>query len=140
MGGFPRTLFSMLQRSISLPSYYPHLSTCPSVLSAAPITPPLSPARTSSDHDAIVVDVEPRYSGPHSAFDRDLADYVPSYAPAISSIKQMEHNVESDAAALSKTLYGIVLKPLNTTESRGPGLRLSDFEVRGTLGMSWRPW
>ncbi|KAF8630411.1 hypothetical protein AX15_002962 [Amanita polypyramis BW_CC] len=120
----------MFQRSVSLPSYCP----CPPVPLAAPITPPLSPAHSSDDHDAIVVDVEPRYSSPRTG---DFPGYVPSYAPAITSIKQMEHKLEHDAAVLSTTQYGTVLKPFNTelrVESRGLGLRLTDFEVRGTLG------
>ena len=114
----------MLHRSVSLPvarNFYP---------GAAPITPPLSPTNCD-DRDAIVVDVEPRYSGPSDTLDTDchFADYFPP--PAVNPKFHMQ---DQDLAAPS-TQYGTILKRFETEclDNLQP-LRLADFEVRGILG------
>ncbi|KAF8350866.1 AGC/PKA protein kinase [Amanita rubescens] len=112
----------MLHRSVSLPvarNFYP---------GAAPITPPLSPTNCD-DPNAIVVDVEPRYSGPTDT-DPHFADYFP-HPPAVNPKFHMQNQ---DLAAPS-TQYGTILKQFETEclDNLQP-LRLADFEVRGILG------
>jgi hypothetical protein len=98
------------------------------VISDAPMTPPLSPGHSEEDLDAIIVDAEPRYSS-------------------------QEHNVHaakapgarSETAAMEvdghTTSPAVLQPPPRLLEDehvhlQRSGLKLSDFDVRGTLGMS----
>lgn len=116
---------AMLHRSVSLPvsrNFYP---------GAAPITPPLSPT-TCDDRDAILIDIEPRYSGPHDTLHADphFAEYFP-HTPVVNPKFHMQLDVDNDQTAPSTTQYGIILKQC---PDGSRALKLADFEVRGTLG------
>lgn len=120
---------AMLHRSVSLPvarNFYP---------GAAPITPPLSPT-SCDDRDAILIDIEPRYSGPHDTLHADphFAEYIP-HTPVVNPKFHMQLDIENNQTAPSTTQYGITLKRFQPECLDGSrALRLADFEVRGTLG------
>lgn len=94
----------------------------------APITPPLSPGRSAlsiedadmdDGDDSIIVDVEPRYSGPDV---QNYAEYqprlpVPTVAPSMESPQRPLRSLEDEQVHLQRN-----------------GLKLTDFEVRGVLG------
>ncbi|KAK2467058.1 hypothetical protein APHAL10511_001316 [Amanita phalloides] len=107
----------MLHRSVSLPvsqNFY---------IGPTPITPPLSPA-ACDDHNAIFIDVEPRYSGPCCAMDNDSS---PSH--------RIQQSTDTSPPTLSTTKYGHVLKHFDPQHPVIPqSLSLAEFEVRGTLG------
>ncbi|KAF7311607.1 hypothetical protein MKEN_01063700 [Mycena kentingensis (nom. inval.)] len=97
------------------PIISPRPSLLPTVIPDGIITPPMSPAQTEAGDDAIVIDDEPRYSGP---------DTAPS--------AHMEVDKEASVAPHPQ-------RPLRLLEDervhlQREGLRLTDFEVRGTLG------
>lgn len=93
----------------------------------APITPPMSPGRSEPEEDSIVVDAEPRYSGPElrpplcldHAMDVDT-QLVAESAEQQSPSQRPARLLEDEKVHLQKS-----------------GLKLTDFEVRGTLGRSF---
>lgn len=94
----------------------------------APITPPLSPGRSTAsldsleidlddveEDDSIVVDAEPRYSGP--TVDNQMQASGTVEPPAPGKGRPPLRALEDEQVHLQKT-----------------GVKLTDFEVRGTLG------
>jgi hypothetical protein len=95
------------------------------IISDAPMTPPLSPARSELAVDTIVVDSELHLNAP----ERDLRD-------AAVDIRTQIAEMEVDR---SKPSDNVSQGPLRLLEDehvhlQKSGLRLSDFDVRGTLG------
>jgi hypothetical protein len=97
------------------------------------MTPPMSPGHSEpsvdDDGDAIVVDTEPRYSGPDSL--------TPHTAAAQCAAMEVDNHEEQDAQSVSNASQ----PPLRLLEDekvhlQKTGLKLTDFEVRGTLGTS----
>ena len=136
-------------RSASLPSHTAlTLSTTPDpslfrrdsdcMLSDGPITPPLSPGR-SEDGEAIIVDSEPRYSGPagqlqHSLPHPHLRD-MEAARRGRRSHQQEGMEVDSRAPASSPRPPQRHLEDEQSHLEKGT-LKLTDFEVKGTLGES----
>jgi hypothetical protein len=89
----------------------------------APMTPPLSPGHSELGLDPIVVDSESHYGTP----ERDVRN------PTVA-IQVEEHGPKPSDAAPSGPLRLLEDEHMHLQKS---GLRLSDFEVRGTLG--WYP-
>lgn len=102
------------------------------VISDAPMTPPLSPGHSEQGFDAIVVDAEPRYSSqehnvpPTNASEAGItpragtaAMEVDSHTPSPTGSQPPLRLLEDEQVHLQRS-----------------GLRLSDFDVRGTLGAS----
>ncbi|KAM6500675.1 AGC/PKA protein kinase [Amanita muscaria] len=116
----------MYQRSVSLPT----CSLPNSLPPPAPITPPLSPTRSSENEHDMIIDTVPRYSG--------YEDTTLFPDPANFSVEnQMEQRTDPIPSALSTTQYGMVLKPFDNENRHSlpsPGLKLADLEVRGILG------
>ncbi len=134
-------------RSTSLPSHTAlTLSTTPDsnlfrrdsdcMLSDGPITPPLSPERSDDGDGAIIVDSEPRYSGPGG-------QVQPSVPPAHlregdsrrgrRSHQQDAMDVDVRAPASSPRPPQRHLEDEQSHLEKG-SLKLTDFEVKGTLG------
>ncbi|TFK86380.1 cAMP dependent protein kinase [Polyporus arcularius HHB13444] len=134
-------------RSTSLPSHTAlTLSTTPDsnlfrrdsdcMLSDGPITPPLSPERSDDGDGAIIVDSEPRYSGPGG-------QVQPSVPPAHlregdsrrgrRSHQQDVMDVDVRAPASSPRPPQRHLEDEQSHLEKG-SLKLTDFEVKGTLG------
>ncbi|KAF8078132.1 cAMP dependent protein kinase [Lyophyllum atratum] len=88
------------------------------IISDAPMTPPLSPGHSEQGADAIVVDAEPRYSGPERN--------IPHSEASITVIA-----ARSETMAMDRPLRLLEDEQVHLQRS---GLKLSDFEVRGTLG------
>ncbi|KAF7295302.1 hypothetical protein MIND_01069500 [Mycena indigotica] len=82
----------------------------------APMTPPMSPGQSESGEEAIVIDAVPRYSGPDIHFDQARAMEV----EPITVAPQPQHPLR--------------LLQDEQVHLQRSGLRLTDFEVRGTLG------
>ncbi|KAG5645891.1 hypothetical protein DXG03_005038 [Asterophora parasitica] len=89
-----------------------------------PITPPLSPGQSEQGVDAIVVDAEPRYSGPES-----IVAQSETKDAAIRAKTEME--VDRDTATAQRPIRFLEDEQVHLQRS---GLKLSDFDVRGTLG------
>lgn len=93
----------------------------------------MSPGHSESGEDAIVIDAEPRYSGPethgpHSAARQTWSDAVPPFR----DFGDMEVDPQSPRAAVPQP-------PLRLLEDeqvhlQRDSLRLTDFEVTRTLG------
>lgn len=115
-----------------------HVGTRGSIsIADAPITPPMSPGHSEQDlgeENDIVVDAEPRYSGPASAttIEHSAADMDVDSAPHMPV-------VEPPSPAQSTGGESTAQRPLRLLEDekvhlQKSGLKLTDFEVRGTLG------
>ncbi|KAK0240470.1 putative cyclic AMP-dependent protein kinase catalytic subunit [Armillaria nabsnona] len=94
------------------------------IVTDAPITPPLSPGRSAltiedtdmdDGDDSIIVDVEPRYSGPDVEYQPQSPESA--VAPSIDNPQRPLRLLEDEQVHLQKN-----------------GLKLTDFEVRGVLG------
>lgn len=87
------------------------------------------------DDDAIVVDVEPRYSGAETSSPRSLAhqhtmDVDTDSHPAAA----VQSAVDSSGEVSSVSQRPIRLLEDEKVHLQKSGLKLTDFEVRGTLG------
>jgi hypothetical protein len=86
------------------------------IVSDAPITPPMSPTHSENgDDDDIMIDAQPRYSGPIRAPYGDYPSMDVDETPEI--VKKPQRILEDERVHLYQD-----------------GMRLTDFEVRGTLG------
>jgi len=94
----------------------------------APMTPPLSPGHSEQGVEAIVVDVEPRYSGPERN--------VPHSPTSVAATSARSETVDMDVVEHTTTAPQRPLRLLEDEQVHleKSGLKLSDFEVRGTLG------
>ncbi|KAF5387072.1 hypothetical protein D9615_001675 [Tricholomella constricta] len=94
----------------------------------APMTPPLSPSHSEHNVDAIVVDAEPRYSGPEHI--------VPHSEATVAAITSRSETVEMEGDMNATTVPQPPLRLLEDEQVhlQRSGLKLSDFDVRGTLG------
>ena len=107
------------------------------MLSDGPITPPLSPGRSDEGETAIIVDSEPRYSGPGSQLQHSLPH------PHLREMEAARHGRRShqqDGIEVDIRLPASSPRPpqrhLEDEQShleKGT-LKLADFEVKGTLG------
>jgi protein kinase A len=99
----------------------------------APMTPPMSPGHSEEGcmEDSIIVDSEPRFSGP-------------AQPPMASSLGQTQQESRSSS---NEEMDGLKLAsspkpPLRLLEDeqvhveKSGSLRLKDFEIKGTLGQS----
>ena len=136
-------------RSASLPSHTAlTLSTTPDpslfrrdsdcMLSDGPITPPLSPGRSEDGDAAIIVDSEPRYSGPGT----QLQSSVPHAHLREVDARQTRRSHQQDGMDVDARPVASSPRPpqrhLEDEQShleKGT-LKLTDFEVKGTLGES----
>lgn len=113
------------------PLVQPRRSQAQIIVPDAPLTPPMSPGHSENGDDSIVIDAEPRYSGPethgpHSAVwsesvppCRDSSDMEVDLRPAAVQPQPPLRILEDEQVHLQRT-----------------GLRLTDFEVTRTLGSS----
>ncbi|KAJ7684702.1 putative cyclic AMP-dependent protein kinase catalytic subunit [Mycena polygramma] len=116
------------------PAIHPRRSQAQIIVPDAPMTPPMSPGHSESGEgeDSIVIDAQPRYSGPethgpHSSAHQTWSDSVP-----FRDFGEMEIEPHSPRAVAPQ-------RPLRLLEDeqvhlQRAGLHLTDFEVRGTLG------
>ncbi|KAJ3556528.1 hypothetical protein NM688_g1980 [Phlebia brevispora] len=104
--------------------------------SEGPITPPLSPGH-SEDEEPISVDPEPRYSGPSPNTSGAYLHPPPDPRRASREMLQSEERMEVDSKRLSNSPRVPPARHLEDEsshlEDRGT-LKLTDFEVKGTLG------
>ncbi|TBU65995.1 cAMP dependent protein kinase [Dichomitus squalens] len=134
-------------RSASLPNHTSlTLSTTPDLsafrrdsdymLSDGPITPPLSPGR-SDEGEAIIVDSEPRYSGPDGQLQPSLPHPhlrdIETARRGRRSHQQEGMDVDTRALASSPRPPQRHLEDEPSHLEKGT-LKLTDFEVKGTLG------
>lgn len=114
-------------RSLVLsPEANANLSRRPSqiIIPNGPLTPPLSPDRTGQEEDAIIANTEPRYSESQQTTQRSK----------VSADDPMDiDNAKNVAAEPRRPLRLLEDEKVHLQRS---GLRLSDFDVRGTLGWS----
>ena len=93
-----------------------------------PITPPLSPGRSDEGDPSLVIDTEPRYSGggtPPSEF--------PAHGKLPAAAEEaMDVDPEQSASSPKPPLRRLEDEQSHLT--RG-SLKLTDFEVKGTLGL-----
>ncbi|KAI0080609.1 cAMP dependent protein kinase [Panus rudis PR-1116 ss-1] len=114
--------------------------------SEGPITPPLSPTNSEGDDSAIIVDSEPRYSGGEAGGHRFHDDQrVLQSLPQRGSHIQVEASsrrpsrteaVQMDVDVHHAEVPRLPMRHLEDEKShvhRG-SLKLTDFEVKGTLG------
>ncbi|KAJ7445758.1 putative cyclic AMP-dependent protein kinase catalytic subunit [Mycena galericulata] len=106
----------------------PRRSQAQIIVPDAPMTPPMSPNHSESGEDSIVIDAEPRYSGPealgpHSAARHTWSDAVPPFRDF--------GDMEVDRAAPPPPLRLLEDEQVHLQRN---GLRLTDFEVTRTLG------
>ena len=135
-------------RSASLPSHTAlALSTTPEpslfrrdsdcMLSDGPITPPLSPGRSEEGEAAIIVDSEPRYSGPGSQLQTSLSH---PHLRAVEAARRGSHSHQQDGMDVdTRPLTSSPRPPQRHLEDEQSHLekgtlKLTDFEVKGTLG------
>lgn len=139
-------------RSTSLPSHTAlALSTTPDsslfrrdsdcMLSDGPITPPLSPERSEDGDAAIIVDSEPRYSGPGGQVQpavphAHLREGGSRRGSGRRSHQQDVMEVDARAPASSPRPPQRHLEDEQSHLEKG-SLKLTDFEVKGTLGESF---
>lgn len=95
------------------------------------MTPPMSPGHSDLGDDTIVVDSEPRYSGPAPHGPHSTA--APTTAPGFQELGDAGGDQPAQVAPVPQ-------RPLRLLEDeqvhlQRSGLRLTDFEVRGTLGL-----
>lgn len=108
--------------------------------SEGPITPPLSPGH-SEDEEPISVDPEPRYSGPSPNTSGAYLQPLTDHRRTSREMLQTEERMEVDAKRLSNSPRA---PPARHLEDEKPHLeetgtlKLTDFEVKGTLGASQR--
>lgn len=138
-------------RSTSLPSHTAlALSTTPDsgvfrrdsdcMLSEGPITPPLSPTRSDDGESGIIVDAEPRYSGPG----RQLEPSVPRPHLLEAASHGRRSHQQSDGMDVDPRPSASSPRPpqrhLEDEQSHleKGSLKLTDFEVKGTLGTFFR--
>lgn len=108
--------------------------------SGGPITPPMSPTLTDEDNDNIIIDPEPRYSGQRTS---SSAHIIPSAQPE-HLLRRPSRGVEAEQhmdidEAQEISIPRPPARNLDDEKShvhRG-SLKLTDFEVKGTLGSSW---
>jgi len=95
------------------------------IISDAPMTPPLSPRHSPFGLEAIIVDSEPRCGG--------LQRNNPCPLPDTITLQpdEMEVDRPKEATASHAPLRVLEDEKVHLQKS---GLRLSDFDVRGTLG------
>lgn len=98
------------------------------VISDAPLTPPLSPSHTEQEVDSIIIDSEPRYSGP----DRSIPHSEASAAAISARLDTVD--MEVDRAPTSAPQPPLRLLEDEQVHLQRSGLKLSDFDVQGTLG------
>ncbi|KAI0797848.1 cAMP dependent protein kinase [Abortiporus biennis] len=104
----------------------------------SPITPPLSPGRSEEGDSAIVVDPEPRYSGQHRS---DSSSALGVYSQTEAGPRRSSHSRDSVVSMDVDITEGDVsprpaarhLEDEKSHVHRG-NLKLTDFEVKGTLG------
>ena len=107
--------------------------------SEGPITPPMSPGPSEGD-ESISIDPEPRYSGPGPVTTVPASGYLHATADprrASREMLQSEERMEVDARRLSGSPRGPPTRHLEDEQShleRRGTLKLTDFEVKGTLG------
>ncbi|KAJ6500451.1 putative cyclic AMP-dependent protein kinase catalytic subunit [Mycena sanguinolenta] len=121
-----------LSGTIRDPLIQPRRSQAQIIVPDAPMTPPMSPGHSENGEDSIVIDAEPRYSGPetlgpHSVPRQPWSDSIP-----FRDFGDMEIEPQSPRPVAPQ-------RPLRLLEDeqvhlQRAGLRLTDFEVRGTLG------
>ena len=135
-------------RSASLPSHTVlALSTTPDsavfrrdsdcMLSEGPITPPLSPGRSDDGEARIVVDPEPRYSGPGAHIQHAIPHQHLREAEIRQGRRSRQHDgmdVDMRPSASSPRPPQRHLEDEQSHLEKG-SLKLTDFEVKGTLGM-----
>ncbi|KAJ7074211.1 cAMP dependent protein kinase [Mycena amicta] len=114
-----------LSDAIYNPALQSRRSQAQIIVPDAPMTPPMSPGHSESGEDAIVIDDEPRYSGPDT--------HGVHFQPRESGPMEVEQ--EGDTAPVVSHPQ----RPLRVLEDeqvhlQRSGLHLTDFEVRGTLG------
>ena len=136
-------------RSTSLPSHTSlALSTTPDsslfrrdsdcMLSDGPITPPLSPGRSEDGDAGIIVDSEPRYSGPGT----QLQPSVPHAHLREVDVRQGRRSHQHDGMDIdNRPPTTSPRPPQRHLEDEQPHLekgtlKLTDLEVKGTLGES----
>ena len=106
-----------------------------------PITPPMSPG-ASEDEEPMAIDPEPRYSGPGPSVPEAESVYLhPPADPRRASreMLQSEERMEVDSRRIPSSPRGASPKHLEDEQShleRGGKLKLTDFEIKGTLGES----
>ncbi len=136
-------------RSTSLPSHSAlTLSTTPDhsifrrdsdcMLSEGPITPPLSPGRSDDGDGAIIVDSEPRYSGPGTQLQSAVPHAHFREVDARHARRSQQHDgmdVDTRPVASSPRPPQRHLEDEQSHLEKGT-LKLTDFEVKGTLGES----
>lgn len=105
------------------------------IVSDAPITPPMSPGHSEpgveEEDDSIVVDVEPRYSGPEVLTPRSAAYY--------GANMDVDQQLSPESVEQTSEDTNVSHRPARLLEDekvhlQKSGLKLTDFEVRGTLG------
>ncbi|KAF7322520.1 hypothetical protein HMN09_00030500 [Mycena chlorophos] len=107
--------------SDAIPPLHPRRSQAHIVVPDPPLTPPMSPGNSESGDDTIVIDDQPRYSGPdtHGAF------------AAVAQPREMEVEQED---AVPAPVAPQPRRPLRLLEDehvhlQRSGLRLTDFEA-----------
>ena len=134
-------------RSASLPSHTTlALATTPDsavfrrdsdcMLSDGPITPPLSPGRSDDGDVAILVDPEPRYSGPGAPVQPPVLHQHIAEAETRNTRRSQQHDgmdVDVRPSGSSPRPPQRHLEDEQSHLEKGT-LKLTDFEVKGTLG------
>lgn len=101
------------------------------------MTPPQSPSRSEQEDDLIVVDSEPRYSGPDPNTLQTEArrpSAISAETPRFDEFGVME--VDQTPAPTPAPQPPLRVLEDETVRLQPAGLRLTDFDVRGTLGPS----
>lgn len=106
------------------------------MMSEGPITPPLSPGH-SEDEEPISVDPEPRYSGPSPNTSGAYLQPQADTRRASREMLQTEERMEVDTKRMSNSPRAPPARHLEDEKSHleeNGTLKLTDFEVKGTLG------
>ncbi|TCD60916.1 serine/threonine protein kinase, AGC [Steccherinum ochraceum] len=109
--------------------------------SEGPITPPISPGHSDDEDSGIIVDSEPRYSG-HSHGHQDMSNSAAPHRPLLpeASSNRTSRADRDSAMAVDSGINPTSPRPAaRHLEDEQPhanrgSLKLTDFEVKGTLG------
>lgn len=125
------------QMSIPYHRGYQHKQDFQTGLKAAPITPPHSPGRSeSSDDDDYLLDDDPNPEEVNAMHSQEPLHFPQPLTPAHSDFSAMNVDPTPSEDRPQPPLRLLEDESVHLQPTGPGGIKLSDFEVRGTLGMS----